>query len=438
MPARQTLMRPVTDNSLAVRWGWLLVASWWLCCDARADEAREFDLHVADMRLPAARLVDIDSANRLVFQVSGQQQAVMPSEIVRWGAARPGSGAPLVWLNDGSWLAGQIHWKSSTVMELVSDWFVPLELPVDSIRGIIFQPPPSLRHRAELAEEMRVAQGGEDIVWTATEQLSGVLSLNLQQSDAAEGKPVPEWKLVKSGRPSLLMGSDELRAILFSPVLRPALPKERRALGLSLRDGSSLNALSLVVHPDHVSVVLADKRQLKSLDRSSQFTEAIVGLTGNPTGSQWLGELEPARYRMVGEKLPLNWPLGRDRDLFQRALWKNGQPVEHGICMHAPSQAAYRWDGSPGRFIAELSHYAGSRDAAVGSIEGKVLLARGGALEEVVASRVLRPTSQSEYLSIDLKDAQLVVLLVGEADQGPIGDHALWRDARLARPAKPR
>lgn len=409
---------------------------WWLMAPVWGNDRRESDLHLANARLERARLLDIAEDNQWEFQIAGQSQPVAASAIVRWGEARPSSGAPLVWLNDGSWLAGQLRWKSPQVLELISDWFVPVELDIDRIRGIIFQPPPSLRQWAALAEEMRRARGAEDAVWTTKEQISGVLTLRLRREESGESGLTTEWTLAKTGRPGLILDSSELRAIVLSPVLRsPLVAEVPGQLSVGLSDGSHLRVASLGRTSQQVVVVLSDKVQLQSLDASRQFAEAIVCVHGNPADCQWLGELEPARYRIITEAGQLNWPLGRDRDLFQQKLWKAGQPVEHGVCMHAPSQVAYRWDGTPGKLIAELSLLVESSDSSVGSIEGKVLVARGGALEEVYSSGVLRPTSPAAYVAIDLAQAQLVVLLVGEADQGPMGDHALWREARLVRQA---
>jgi hypothetical protein len=67
----------------------------------------------------------------------------------------------------------------------------------------------------------------------------------------------------------------------------------------------------------------------------------------------------------------------------------------------------------------------------VGSVQCKVLVARQGKLVEVFQSPVIRARTPTVPVEVDVSDAQLIVLLAEQADQGPVGDHVLWREARL-------
>jgi hypothetical protein len=201
-----------------------------------------------------------------------------------------------------------------------------------------------------------------------------------------------------------------------------------------LRDGSRLNVHSVQRRADsRVTITLSDRRTLEAVDPSAQFVSAVSRIDGEPEGVVWLSALEPAQYRFMQAGRELTWPLGRDQDLFGKPLFLDDDPIAHALVVHAPAQVAYRWDGRQARFLSEISLLGRANDlmTEVGSVECKVLVAREGKLVEVFKSPTMRPSSQPAPVDVDMTDAQLIGLLVEEADQGPIGDHALWRDARL-------
>jgi NPCBM/NEW2 domain len=160
----------------------------------------------------------------------------------------------------------------------------------------------------------------------------------------------------------------------------------------------------------------------------------------NITNVQQLDQLKPASYRHVSDN-QLEYGLGIGRDV-------NGNPLQfgsrrqsgiafRGVALHSSARAAYRWDGSPGKFLTEvqLAPTAGR----LGSVICKVVLARGGNLQTVSEFSLRAGDGVTSHLvDIDIDGAQLVVLVVEKADQGQVGDHVLWLDARFSTPdAKP-
>lgn len=410
---------------------------------ADAGAASPPDMHLSDSRLPAARLLDINAVGQLVVQSAGQTQAVPLSEIVRWGKPRAGSGSDLVWLADGSWLAGQIQWKNAEALELISDWFEPVPLELDQVRGFILDPPASAKGLAELQRQMQSTTGGDDVVWKrrSDEQLSGLLSFELRPAIEATLPPNPTWSLRTRGAADVIkLDSEDVRAIVLSPVLRSPPRRQPGSCAIGLKDFSQLNVAALERNAEaRVSVRLTDRRVLQAVDAATQFVSSITQIVGDPERVQWVSDLEPAQYRLLHEDRELTWPLGRDRDLFGKPIFVEGEFVARGLVMHAPSQAAYRWSGGKARLLAELT-VLGRRDdlsTEVGSVQCKVLVARGGKLVEVFQSPVLRPSSAPVAVEVDISDAQLIALLVEEADQGPVGDHALWREVRIVAPEPP-
>lgn len=409
---------------------------------AQSVSGSEADLHLADRRLPAARLIDIDRGGRLVFQSLSRLEPVAASDIVRWGKARTVLAADFVWLEDGSWLAGQIEWTGEHTLRVVNDWFEPIDLEVEQIRGLVFRPPVSSQGFAELESRLRSANGAADVVWNLSgeDQLSGVLTLELTQPAGASMPAKPRWSLkTTAATEPLTLDRENIRAIVFSPVLRRALRSQAGGLRIDLRDGSRLNVVALRSNSDsRATVVLSDRRELASLDRCTQFVSSISRIAGSPERVVWLSSLEPAQYRFLQKDGQLTWPLGRDRDLFGQPVLVGDDLVPRCVIVHAPAQVAYRWDGRPARFLAQMS-VIGRRDdlsAEIGSVNCKVLVARKGKLVEAFQSSTMRPSDLPVDVEVDLSGARLIALLVEEADQGAVGDHALWRDARLV-PAQP-
>ncbi len=209
----------------------------------------------------------------------------------------------------------------------------------------------------------------------------------------------------------------DLCAVVFSPVLRPDLPQEstnQTACNLVLRDGTALRAAKMEHHEGHLRIQTVGGMLVDSFDPPAQFLPAIVEIWSQPKNVQWLSRMEPARYRWLpsaGNRL--DWPLGRDRDLFGEPLFDKNSTMRHSLTMHAPSQAAYRWDGSAGKFLSEVSLWSDPRSSEplVGSAICKVLVGRNQKLDEVFRSETLRPGAKPQAVTVDITGGQLVVLL---------------------------
>jgi hypothetical protein len=283
---------------------------------------------------------------------------------------------------------------------------------------------------------MRAASGSADVVWNGrSEQLSGVLALDLKQAIDTSAASVPIWSLKTAGSAEkVTLDAANLQAIVFSPVLRRPLRSAVALARIDLRDGSRLNVISLERQSDgRITVTLADRRKLEAVDMSRQFSSAIVRIAGQPSRVTWVSSLEPARYRFMDERGELAWPLGRDQDLFGKPLFVDDDSVAHAVVLHSPAQVAYRWDGRKAKFLCEVSIARPATDLAtsVGSAQCRVLVARDGQLVELLKTSTVRPGDRPLAIDVDISDAQLVVLLAEEADQGSVGDHVLWRDARF-------
>ncbi len=133
----------------------------------------------------------------------------------------------------------------------------------------------------------------------------------------------------------------------------------------------------------------------------------------------------------------MNWPLGKNRDLLGRPLLQRTSDgvgiVDRGLATHSASQVAYRLDGKPAKFLAEVVMALPSEGAAeeLGNAVCQVLLARNGKLQSAAKIQLDRLQPQSQRVEVDLSDAQLLVLVTEQDDYSQFGDHILWLDARI-------
>ena len=321
--------------------------AWDIRCEAQTSGASQPSLHLADRNVPHAQLVDVTEDGRLNFQTTDASVTYHLADVVRWGKERWAPAAHVVWLRDGSWLAGQLRWKTDQSLELISDWFETTEHRLEDIRGLILEPPLNAKGFAQLETRMREATGAADILWNDRgEQLSGLLTVTLRASADAASSPIAAWQLKPKGAAQAIAIDDaNIQAIVFSPVLRPQIRQAAGATLIALRDGSRLNTASLERGSDgRVNVALASEQKLVTIDMSRQFVSAVTRLSGSPKSVTWVSAIEPARYRFM-ESGGLAWPLGRDANLFGAPLFVADESVEHGLVVHAPAQVAYRWDG---------------------------------------------------------------------------------------------
>lgn len=385
-------------------------------------------LHLTDRIVQNAQLLGREGSSwKFGISTAGVTSTLGVQQIVRWGSWRGIVDRPAVWLSDGSWLAGEVSWRGNESLNLQTRWLNVPAIPLRLVRGVVLTPAASLPDWINLQREMQFAQGEDDIVWLNDQRrLSGVV-------DWASIENGNLLKISTAGQ-DVIVPLDNVVAITASPALfdEPAEANARIALG----DGSLLNALEIQSTEATTIVSLSSIAQLESLDRTADFIRAITYLShADINKTQRLDQLKPRSYRHVPEGY-LEYALGVGRDV-------NGHPLKvgsrrragiafYGLALHSSSQAAYAWDRSPGKFLAEVQ-IAPSASTS-GSVTCKVLVARSGNLQTLSEFHLsTRNSAPSHMVDIDITNAQLVVLVVEKADHGQFGDHTLWLDARFVK-----
>ena len=410
------------------------------CCFASTiwlSGAQAQTLHTSTTIHTNVQLLNFENQDQLTFQIAERETTVDSSRIVRWGQWAGVRDEQAVWLSDGSWLSGSVQFEHDSI-SLVNDWFKPLKLPLASVRGVVLAPPTTLERWLHLQSQMLAASGEQDIVWLAGgKKLSGII--RWPADDVAS--PYHSLSIDAAGQMAEV-AIDKLQALVFSPtLLGPVLPNPK-ATQIGLADGSLLRVAQLVTETNSVSIALSGAVTLTSLDDPQRFCRTIKFMASDQaatteTGTQLLSDMQVASYRHVGDS-SLSWELGVNRDLFGRSLHDRQAIYDHGLATHSTSQVAYRWDGSPGRLLAEVVVAAPPPQAVerLGNVNCQILLARGGKLESAhsftIARRATDGATLNHLVDLDVSNAKLIVLVTDKADFGQYGDQVLWLDARVA------
>lgn len=353
---------------------------------------------------------------------------VRSPQVVSWGSWKGICKQSGVWLSDGSWICGDVSLSSAGV-EITSDWLNCPPIPLQRVRGVVLTPAASLSGWSQLQNQLQQADGNQDFVWLNSSQtLSGIVDWN------ATGK---EMFRLETGGKQIPITEEEVRAIVFSPALVGRIAEKSLGLSIGLKDGSLLRTRDVQSSRENLEITLLNRLKLSTLDDDSSFAAAICYLAETPNDYVFLSDLEPASYRHLSD-LSLKWKLGINKDVIDRPLTLQNGIVDKGLAMHSSSQAAYRWDGKAGTFLAEivLAEPFQGADRRLGSVTCRVLLAQDGKLETAAEVQMHRssPDAPSRTIQVDVTGAQLVVLVTEEADMGQSGDHVLWLSPRISKP----
>lgn len=394
-------------------------------------------LHTTGAIFDEARLFLVAETAAWRFELgtdSTRSLTIERAELVRWGTWSGILSAPAVWLQDGGWVCGSLNIEDGKQIRVESDWLQLPPIPMDIVRGLVLTPPASFSRWQQLRLEMAQASGQQDALWlSGGRRLNGIIRW-----------PPTTWSEtsqlnVEAGGQILAIAVDEIQAIVLSPALTGKLPARQSSLQVGLVDGTLLHARSLELATSEARVTLASGLEMQSLDPPTIFGSEAITFLAQPPGDErvvLLSDLDPASYRHVADST-LAWQLGVDRDLYGFPLATVAGQAFRGLAMHSSSQVAYRWDGSPGKLLAEIVFAVPhpQADPRTGSVSCRVMIVRSSELETVTEISMQRGASSSsaQTIDVDVSGAKLIVLVTEKADYRQFGDHVLWLDARVNR-----
>jgi hypothetical protein len=399
-----------------------LLAVLCLACDALADDLP----FAAQLLVPAkgdrasATLISISADGEFQFRIAEADRRVQSDELISWGApAEPRTDRQLV-LADGGIIPVRLNPLPTTADEqliAVSDTFGELKLPLKLLAGVMFHAPIDPQRRDELAARLRAA--GEEGGTASSKNADRLL---LENGDELRGRIVALTETavqVEAELGALTVEIERVAALAFNPSLRFVDRSNGTRLLVGFRAGTVLSARSVRLTEGRTEVVLADGASPLATDEQPVYLQPIGGAI------QYLSDLSPAGYRHLPYLgLPFEYQL--DINVAGTRLRAGGKIYPKGIGMHSAARLTWQLEKIYRRFQAELAI-----DDQTGG-RGSVVFRVFSGAKEIYKSPVVRGGEAPLPISVDVRDARQLSLVIDFADRADILDHADWLNARLS------
>jgi hypothetical protein len=363
-----------------------------------------------------AELAEIDDDGSFVFSSEGKTQKLPQAELVSWGTPVEPRRGPLVVLEGGGLLAADILGADKDRLDVDTELFGRLKLPLEHLCGAIFHLPGSARERDRLIDRLASAEGDSDRVLLENgDELAGTL----EEIDDRSAKLRTE-----NGPASVEL--TRVEAIVFNPQLRSKPDEKSPRTWIGFNDGSRLMASNISPLPLGEGQGVRAERSLKftALGQSLKTPlKNVVFLQPLSGRAIYLSQLKPTDYRHV-PYLSIAWPYRIDRNVKDDFLRAGGRLHLKGIGMHSAARLNYALPPGAKRFQAE----AAIDDAADGgSVRFRVFVDG----KEIFSSPVVRGGMPPVPIDLDVSGGKQLDLVVDYADRADVQDWSDWLDARV-------
>lgn len=396
-----------------------------------------------------ARLAGIDAEGKISLRETEAIRVLPLADLVVWGAYRDAERGPQVVLADGSLIVADVldigprEIAIGDATGLGRVLWNPSSLPRPAVRAIIYQPPVDPLARDQLLDEISQSKLREDeLRLVGGEVIRGTLLVDdaPRLGPEAQGMPRDAFRISVRGRSEpLVVSAAKVSALVLASAGRveaSAAAGNMPPVTLGLADGSLVTCRGLRVGRSSVELELAAGGVLKAVHESGGgdwpgFWEQVTLVQPQSPRVKYLSDLETIGYKHIPFTATL-WPYGRDQSGLLARLRSGGAIHLKGLGMHSASRLAYDLDGGWKRLEAEIA----LDDAAglAGSVVFKVVVQdASGQWGAAYESPVVRGGDPPRGVSIDLKQASRVALIVEFADRGDVLDYANWLNVRLVK-----
>jgi len=401
----------------------------------------------ADGKRTLAVLVAIDAELKISLASGGKTAEVPADDLVLWGSYRDVERGPQIVTSDGSLIVGDvldIGAREITIGDATGLGRVlwnPSPLPRRAVRAIIYQPPADARERDRLLDEVLQTEARQDeLRLVGGEVIRGTLLSGETQRLGPEppGAPQDDFRISVRGRgePLVVSAAKVQTLVLAAAGGRGAGASDDGTLAtVGLRDGSLLNCRGVKVGKSSVEFELACGGTLKAAhvpvgDQSHGFWDEVTLVQPRSQRVKYISDLETIGYKHI-PFTAVEWPFGRDRNVLSSRLRSGGTIHLKGLGMPSASRLAYDLESGWKRLEAEVA----LDDAAglAGSVVFKVVLEEGGQWQAAYESPVIRGGEMPTSVSVELKEASRIALLVEYSDRGDVLDYADWLNLRLVK-----
>lgn len=399
----------------------------------------------------AADFAGFDSQQNIKLKIGNKLRIMPAAELVRWGSYRDVETGPQILLASGGLLRADVLSMSETELfigdasGLGSVLWDESALPIETVCGLLWQPPADPLARDRLQFRLLSLPAGDDQVLLAGgEALSGTLlsvppagrfaeQLNKQELAAAE---VFTLRIPRTEMP-LQIAANKVVAVRFgsAEVSRPAARQAFTRVGF--RDGSWLIANKFESVRDAFHIHLPGGGKLTANndfgDGSAAWFWKQVSLL-QPISDQivYVSDLQPIGYKHL-PFLSGEWKYGSDQNVLGGQLRTREQVYLKGLGMFPASRLAYTLDGKFRRLQGTLA--LDDRAGLQGSVIFRVLLEDANSQwSNAYESPIIRGgDAEPVEISLDVRNAKRIAILVDFADRGDSCDYANWLDLRLLK-----
>jgi hypothetical protein len=402
----------------------------------RADEP---DLLVDSESAAGARLISIDADWNMTFEVAAGTRLVAARDVVFWGRQHKFRRGPLVLLADGSVVVGAIKGVVDGRLQITSRALGSIETSLANVRGILMTPPARVAEADRMVDWMLGAQeAGDQVLLVNGDRLTGHVSIGFDpETGQSSINLVPRQTVT-----ALSIEVSTVEAVVFGGPNVEYAKHPRMEIGF--RDGSRF-LVGRIASPIHRPIANAfdsdDQEPIQlglvcgeSITVSRETVEDRVTWV-QPLGFGryvYLSDLEPLAYKQV-PFLDARHAWASDHNVLGGHLRVHGHRLSKGIGMAPASTLAFELTGKESAFHAELAidDRAGGRGSVVFRIFAGRLDSGRVVWEPAYESPIVRGGQPPLAVSVDLRSASRLALLVEFSERGDELDYADWLNPRL-------
>lgn len=393
--------------------------------------------HVGGERFSAS-VARIEQDGTLVWQVADKQRKMSSADLVAWGAPAELEKGALLILANGSLLAANLLESDGEQLQFDSDALGTRSLAWEEVAAVLTHVPADPRQCDQWIArlKLRARRAGDDSRDAGATHRAGQPETeanepgeNAASSDLlflANGDELPctvlgckpTAMIVDPGGGPVEIALEKLDAVAMNPDLlaRHEPPAESWLVGF--QDGSLLvtEALTLLAHQVEVRVGA----------RASWTAEAeqLVFLQHQGGKVTYLSDLRAESYRHI-PYLSLAWPYRLDANVLGTRARAGGRLYAKAIGMHSAARLTYKLNKSWSRFEADLAIDDSTRGS--GSVTVRILVDS----QPKFKSELVRGSDPVLPISVDIRGAKRLSLLVEFGEFADELDHVDWLDARL-------
>lgn len=423
-----------TERAFALRIvAWIYLALAALRADAANEPAEVIPCEGQSFR---ASLVDIGPDWQLTWDVDGTRRTMPSGDVISWGHWSDTDNRPQLLLAGASVLVAELVRVREHGVEVESALWRRSTLPRGAVRGIVFNVPVGPLDRDRVGRRVRSHDGPDDRLWLVNgDELAG----RLAATPAAEETPLfgpatLNFSLVDADAPLTIDVADVV-AVALGRAEGVAKPSVIRA-HVGFRDGSCLPVTHVTSDASGTAWHLTDDAVVKA-DTAKCYDQLTLVQVYGPRVT-YVSNLSPVNFRHV-PFLDVSRSFGRDRNVLGGRLRAQGRVYLKGLGMHATSLLAFDLDPAHHTFAADLA--LDDSAGRSGSVTYRVLLEfaprenETGGWSLAWESAVVRGGEAALAMTLDVRGASRMALVVDFADRGDVRDYANWLNARLLKDA---